>query len=126
MFLHGIQGDLYNNMYNCAETTVKGPICTMIEIQPLAINQHYGRCQHKKAIVINTTIAQPIHTKNNLFFDEKKRENLPIIQPSLQFYGIVLEKTTAKEWHGCHFKNCLFIVGTSTLRINYETNSSDQ
>ena len=50
-------GDSYNNMYNCAETTVKGPICTILEIQPLSINQHYGRCQHKKAMVINTTIA---------------------------------------------------------------------
>ena len=43
--------------------------------------------------------AQPIHTNANLFFDEKKEKNLPIIQPSLQLYNIVLEKPTAEEWH---------------------------
>ena len=29
---------------------------------------------------------------------------MPIIQPSLQFYGIDLEKPTEEERHGCHSK----------------------
>ena len=53
--------------------------------------------------------AELIHTNDNLFFDEKKKGKMPSIQqsiqPSLQFYGIVLERLTAEEWHGCHCKN---------------------
>ena len=75
-------------------------------------NKHYNSLAHSY--------------KEQSIFWWKKKENLPIIQPSLQFFGIVLEKPIAKEWHGCHFKNCLFVVDSSTLRINYETNSSDQ
>ena len=48
--------------------------------------------------------AQPIHTNKKFIFDEKKKENFQIIRPSLHFYGIVLEKPSAKEWHGYHFK----------------------
>ena len=40
-----------------------------------------------------------------MFFDEKKTGNLPIIRPSLQLYGKVVEKPTSKEWYGCHSKN---------------------
>ena len=38
------------------------------------------------------------HTNENLFFDKKKKKgNLAIIQPSFQFYVIVLEKLSAVE-----------------------------
>ena len=42
--------------------------------------------------------AQPIYTNKKLIFDEKKKEYFQIIRPSLHFYGIVLEKPSAKEW----------------------------
>ena len=38
------------------------------------------------------------------FFDKKKKGTLVIIQPSLQFYGLVLEKPSAEERHGSHSK----------------------
>ena len=43
--------------------------------------------------------------RTHLFVDERKKENLPIIQPSLHFYGLVLEKPSAEERNGCHSKN---------------------
>ena len=38
------------------------------------------------------------------FFNENKKENLPIKRPGLQLYGKVLEKPNAEEWHGNHSK----------------------
>ena len=52
------------------------------------------------------------------FFNEKKKGNLPILQPSLQFYCLVLEKTTAEECHGCHSKNDFTI--STTILFNIE------
>ena len=55
-----------------------------------------------------TTTAGLFHKNENLFLGEKKKDNLPITQPTLQFNGIDLEKPAAEERYGCHSKKFMF------------------
>ena len=52
---------------------------------------------------MNTT-AWPVQTNEIFFFFVERKKKLQIIQKRLQFYGVVLEKPIAEEWHGCHTK----------------------
>ena len=70
--------------------------------------------------------AWNVYTNANLFFDQKKNRIVANIRPSLHFYGMIIlvKKTSAEEWHDCHFKKysiCVNLPG-STATKNFGKN----
>ena len=68
-------------------------------------NEKYLVTQYFETKLSAKKVNSPACSYKWNFFKKRKNENLQLYNLALKLYGIILNKPSSEEWHGCHSKN---------------------